>query len=190
MTSHQNAPQEAGTNRCDRVSSDFDSVHHFNNVDSDIDHAAIRDCRRFGKFTPGNSGPRLLVVTLTRTKNVISLLSRRGSFVSPHVIKPFLSKKERNDEKLLLNERWKLLQSGVPKQNICLNKSTLFVNGEAYAQVSDSRLTLFHNTSHTSDSDSHEPDHESGSNLVSADNDHPPSPGSLASPEGRAEDSA
>uniref|UniRef100_A0A1X7T642 Uncharacterized protein n=1 Tax=Amphimedon queenslandica TaxID=400682 RepID=A0A1X7T642_AMPQE len=73
---------------------------------------------------------------------MVALLSRRGSTPSPFVIKPFLSKVEKNNKKLLLQERWRLIQNGTPKQDIRLGKSSIYIKGDLHATVTNSALSV------------------------------------------------
>ena len=150
-----------GTSRHARLSSDFDNiVSIIDRLQCDVPSSAVRDCRRLGRFSPSNSRPRPLLVTLNRSRDVVSILSKCGSSPAPYVIKPFLSKKERHIESLLLNERWRLIQSGTAREDIRLSKTSLFVNGELYATVTNTGLSKVNLLSPSLASDSSEPDTE------------------------------
>ena len=67
----------------------------------------------------------------------MDLLQKRSSF-SPYVIKPDLPADVRLREKVLLKERWDLIQSGTCKSNIKIKGSTLLVNGSPFGRVDQS----------------------------------------------------
>ena len=132
-----------GTRRNARISHDFEKVADvIHSVDNFITLASIRDCRRMGKYSPTHPRPRPALVTLNSSKDVVSLLAKRGSVSQPYVIKPNMSKSERLIERLLLNERWRLIQSHVSKRDIRIGKSVIYVNGVPHAKVINSSLVL------------------------------------------------
>ena len=137
-----------GTRRNTRISSDFDKVADvIHSVEDSITTASIRDCKQLWKYSPTNTRPRPTLVTLNSSKDVVSLLAKRGSMSQPYVIKPNMSKSERLVESLLLNERWRLIQSNVNKRDICIGKSTIYVNGVPHAKVINSSLVPSESTS-------------------------------------------
>ena len=50
-------------------------------------------------------------------------------------------------ERLLLKERWSLIQSGVEKKDIRINKDSLYIKHHLHATVKDSQLVLLRETS-------------------------------------------
>ena len=77
---------------------------------------------------------------------VMDILSKRSVF-SPYIVKPDLSLEERANDKILMKERWDLLQSGTPKFEIKVKRKSLFVNGELHGTVRDA--TYIHVNHHT-----------------------------------------
>lgn len=88
------------------------------------------------------SRPRPLLVSLNSTADVHSILSRCPSLPSSVSIKPDLSPSDRKVESLLLQERRKLINSGVGRKSIRLCESSIFVNGQLHGKVLESVLTL------------------------------------------------
>lgn len=85
-----------GTSHLNRLDSDINNVASvFDRLQCRVSVNVIRDCRRRGRYSPQKDRPRPLLVTLNSTKDVASILSRRGSTPSPYIIKPFLSIKEK-----------------------------------------------------------------------------------------------
>ena len=66
----------------------------------------------------------------------MDVLSRKSSF-RPYVIKPDLPPDKRAQEKILLKERWNLIQSGVDKTLIKIKRSSLLVKGSTFGHVKD-----------------------------------------------------
>jgi len=54
-------------------------------VDSSVQSSSIRDTVRFGKFNPEGC-PRPVLITLNRSSDVASILSKRAQVKSPYVI--------------------------------------------------------------------------------------------------------
>ena len=80
----------------------------------------------------------------------MDLLQKRSSF-SPYVIKPDLPADIRLWEKVLLKERWDLIQSGTCKALIKIKGNSLFVNGSITGFVKNSTFVpLSASTSSTS----------------------------------------
>ena len=58
-----------------------------------------------------------------------------------------MSPEELATERLLLKERWSLIQSGVEKKDIKINKDSLYIKHQLHATVKDSQLVLLRETS-------------------------------------------
>ena len=95
------------------------------------------DCRRLGKFSDSSSRPRPILFRFNSCNVVMDLLQKRSSF-SPYVINPDLPADVRLREKVLLKERWDLIQSGTCKSDIKIKGSTLLVNGSSFGRVDQS----------------------------------------------------
>ena len=106
-----------------------------------ISASSIRDCQRLGKFLTANKRPRPILVYFNSCKKAVDILSKRSSF-SPYIVKPDLSPEERENKKLLLKERWKLMQTGVNKSDIKIKGNKLSVNGSVTGLDKDSVFSL------------------------------------------------
>ena len=90
------------------------------NVDDSVADDSISDCFRVGKYSESACYPRPILVRMSRTRDVLSVLSKRGTVTKPYVIKPDMSAADRKAEALLLKERWRLIQSGYSRSDIRL----------------------------------------------------------------------
>ena len=129
-----------GTNWSNRVSNDLDRVScAILEVDSSINPQSFRDCYRLGKYTRNSKRPRPILAILNRSADVTSVLSKRSSLKGDSiVIKPDLSPLERSNEKILLNQRWSIIQSGINRKSIKILGSRLYVNDKIHGHVVNS----------------------------------------------------
>ena len=120
-----------GFSRHTRWCNDFDRPSSvIFDVEQESNHrSSIRDCPRLGKYTSTKSSPLPLLVSMNSTADVNSILSHHRFLSSPFVVKPDMSPEEKKVEATLLQEHWKLIQSGVNCQSIKLRGASIFVNG-------------------------------------------------------------
>lgn len=83
---------------------------------------------------------------MIRTSDVSKILSNKRSLPKPYSIKLDMPPEHRRIGALLLRERWKLIQSGVPRNEIRIKNHCLLVGGEMYGQVEDSEFQLSQST--------------------------------------------
>ena len=127
-----------GQPRKQRWVSDLRNVTNlFHESSVSVPKSTIRDCRRLGKFSDSSSRPRPILVRFNSCNVVMDLLQKRSSF-SPYVIKPDLPADVCLREKVLLKERWDLIQSGTCKSVIKIKGNTLLVNGSPFGRVDQS----------------------------------------------------
>ena len=110
-------------------------------IDSSIRSQSVRDCYRLGKFFPGASRPRPLLVKIVRAADVSKIFARKKSLSSPLFVKPDLSQAERVQHSTLMQERWRLIQSGVSRKNIRVKGNALYVDNKLHGHVSNSKFT-------------------------------------------------
>lgn len=135
-----------GTSKHVRLESDLSSVVSvLSGLNSNIHSQSIKDIYRLGKFNRERKHPRPLLVKFIRAADVSSILSKRGSLHHPVFIKPDLTPEQRRRDSVLLNERWNLINSGIPRADIKIRDSRLFVQGKLYGYFSKSQ---FHHTKH------------------------------------------
>ena len=72
---------------------------------------------------------------MIRAADVTSLLMKRGSSSKCYLIKPDLSPEDRLSESILLKKRWDIMNSGIPKVDIKLGRSTLYVKKSLHGRV-------------------------------------------------------
>lgn len=120
---------ENGVPRQERLEADQDGAASIlSSLEPRISSSSTCDCFRFGKFKPNLTRPRPLLVKLSRRADVMTLLSKKGSLRSPISIKPDLPPQQRAIEKILLKERWSLIQSGTDRKDpIKISNSSLHV---------------------------------------------------------------
>ena len=78
-------------------------------ADSTITTKSIKDFHRLGRYKEKQGRPRPILVKFLSALDANAILSNRSNVSSPIVIKPDMSKEERDTESILLRERWKLL---------------------------------------------------------------------------------
>ena len=140
-----------GTRKTEREKSDLDnSTKVLTDLDNSIQPYSIRDTIRLGKYNH-TGHPRPLLVTLNRSSDVTTILSRRVQVKPSYVIKADLSKEARAVESHLLKARWSLIQAKTSKSDIKIRGNKLYVNGKVYGQADKSGFTPTQ-TSQTSDS--------------------------------------
>ena len=114
-------------------------LNHATQVLTDLDNTvqphSIRDTIRLGKYNPSSGRPRPLLVTLNRSSDVNSILSKRPQLKSPFVIKPDLSRDARVTESHLLKVRWSLIQDNTPKSDIKIRGNKIYVKGKLHGQA-------------------------------------------------------
>ena len=127
-----------GQARLSRVNHDFERVFSIFSelLDTSIGPpVCIRDCRRLGRFQRDSesSRSRLVLVTPDLVLAVNSILSKVASAGSRSVrIRRDLSLEARLAHSLLMKERRKLIDSGVERSDIVLQRTNLFVKGNVY----------------------------------------------------------
>ena len=133
-----------GTNWLNRVSNDLGHVScAILKVDSSINPESFRDCYRLGKYTRNSKRPCPILAILNRSADVTSVLFKRNSLKGDSIaIKPDVSPLERSNEKILLNQRWTLIQSGINRKSIQIRGSRLYVNDKIHGQVINSEYQI------------------------------------------------
>ena len=85
-------------------------LKQLSHLDSSINPSCIKDMFRLGKHNKDSSRPRPILVKLLHSCDVQCILSKRSSLEAPISIKPDMTIEERNNGKILLKQRWLLLQ--------------------------------------------------------------------------------
>jgi hypothetical protein len=132
-----------GTPRHERLVKDCEEVTSvLSSVNTNITTNSIRDCYRLGKYLSDRTRP--LMAKLSRTSDVNSIFSQRSKLAQfPGIyIKPDMTHQERTCHRILLKERWNLINSGVDKKTIKIKGSSLFVNNCKHGHISDSKFVL------------------------------------------------
>lgn len=93
---------------------------------------------KLGKYKPGQSRPRPILVKFLRNLDVNSILDKRSQIPSPVIVKPDMTREERNIESKLLSQRWNLIQQGVNRKSIKLRRNQLFVDNQLHGQIINS----------------------------------------------------
>ena len=129
-----------GTPWTTRACRDLNSVSSVvSSIDGSVTKSSIRDCYRLGKYSESNKRSRPILVELHRSHDVSIILSKRSKLQgSSTFIKPDMSQAEKATEKILLNQRWQLIQAG--KTNIKIRGPRLYINGRLHGQVVDSQF--------------------------------------------------
>jgi len=125
------------TSKSDHLENNLQSINNeFTKVELPIQASSVKDCFRLGKYKSNASCPRPILIKFLRSTEASLALSKIASFQSPVHIKPDLTPKERQAEKVLLKERWTLMQLGFDKErNKCI-----FIYNNLYGQYQNSEL--------------------------------------------------
>ena len=133
-----------GTRKHVRVTHDHDSVVEVvQTLDSSLDQQSIRDCFRIGKYSKEKSRP--ILIKLARVQSVTSILSnlKKLSEDPKHrkiSIKRDMSKQERQNERLLLKERYQLIEAGTSRKDLRIRGNKLLVKNEVYGSVVENKF--------------------------------------------------
>ena len=132
---------EKGTNRSTRMKQELEQVTQIlTGIEKGVNPQNIRDSFRLGKYADSNKRPRPVLVKLSRSYDVSSILANRQNLPKGLTIKPDLSPAERAVESLLMKERWQLIQSGQNKKDVKIYGSKIFLKGNLYGSVIDSKF--------------------------------------------------
>ena len=130
-----------GLSRSARLESDLSSVVSvFSALDSSIQSHSVRDCFRLGKFSPDATRPRPILAKFVRVADVSKIFPKKSQLSTPFFIKPDLSRFERFLQSILMQERWKLIQSGVSRKSIRIRGNSLFVSSKLHGRVTKSKF--------------------------------------------------
>jgi len=130
-----------GTPKHARSESDLRSVISvLSKVDNSVESQSIRDVYRLGRYNSNPTHPRPVLVKFIRAADVSSILSKKGSLSHPLVVKPDLSPEERRRDSVLLKERWSLIQSGIPRSDIKIRESRLYVRKKLFGYYDKSEF--------------------------------------------------
>ena len=97
-----------------------------------------------GNYTHQSPQSRPVLVTLNSTASIHNILFNCKSLPVGVSVKPDLTMEERKVEFILLHvqERWRLIQSGMKRKSICLKGTCIFVNNRLHRKMLDSVLSL------------------------------------------------
>ena len=96
----------SGRSRSARLESDLSSiVDVLSSVDTSIQPQSVKDCFRWGKFSPSASRPRPILVKFVRIADVTKIFANKRNLSSPFSIKPDMSRAQRLQESVLMRER-------------------------------------------------------------------------------------
>jgi len=100
----------------------------------------LTQCFCLGKYKPDAPRLRPILIKFLRATEASMALSKIASFKAPMHIKPDLTHEERQAEKVLLKERWTLVQLGFDKEQIKLRNKCIFIDNKLYSQYQNSEL--------------------------------------------------
>ena len=101
----------SSSKRFERLQLDQRNVlKELSNLDDSINSSCIKDTFRLGKYNKDSNRSRPILVKLLRSSDVQCILSKRSSLKSSISIKPDMTTKERDNEKVVLKQCWLLLQ--------------------------------------------------------------------------------
>ena len=137
-----------GSAKHDRIESDLQRVCSvLSKLNNNIQQQSIKDMHRLGKFNPTADCPRPISVKFSRAVDTTNVLANKGSLSLPLVIKPDLTPWERQRDSLLLKARWKLIQDGMPRSNIKIQDTWLYVKRKLFYHFSNSQILYSSGTS-------------------------------------------
>ena len=114
-------------------------------IDENIEVKSLVDCQRLGLFDPLSKKPYSILTRLARPIDIQCILSRRNNAMA-HSIRAYLSRLDKANNKLLLREKWSLIEKGTHRIDIKISQSTSFVNGNVHARVS--KVAIIRSSTH------------------------------------------
>lgn len=134
--------------RFERLQQDQQHVlENLSNLDSSINLSSVKDTFRLGKFQKDSNRPRPILVKFLRSCDVQSILSKKSSLQAPISIKPDMTSEERDNEKILLNQCWLLLQRGIDRKQIKIRGINIFLNNKLYGKITQGQFCPSENIS-------------------------------------------
>ena len=91
-----------------------------------------------------------ILVKFLRSADVTSILFEKSNLASPFSIKTDMTVEEKTIERLLLKERWELLQKGMDRNQIKICQNNLYINDKLHARILDAKLHTLSSTRHHS----------------------------------------
>ena len=144
-----------GTSKPNRVKDDLEKLlPSISKVDATITSKSIKDLHRLGRYREDQDRPRPILVKFLSALDANNILLNRGNISPPIVIKPDMSKEERDIESVLLRERWNLIQSGIDRKLIKISNKHIYVNNQLYGSIHDSRFTKITTSSESTNNNS------------------------------------
>ena len=127
------------TPRVTRQKHDLDAaLIILSNVDSTLSRSFVQDLHHLGKFNATNPRPLALLVKILHTFDVKSILSNGSLAPKDIIIKPYLSREEKEIESVYLRTRWELAQKGTNKKCIKLKGSNIYINSKLFGRINRS----------------------------------------------------
>ena len=84
----------------------------FASFDPSIKNFSIKDSHRLGRHRSDQTHPRAILVKFLRAIDAQTVLVNRDKVSQPIIIKPDMSKQDRDIQSILLRERWNFIQTG------------------------------------------------------------------------------
>ena len=120
-----------GTHFIERAKKDHKAISSIlQGLDSSLTNVSIRDTIRLGKYNPTSLRPRPILTRFNEVGDVMTILAKRRNLVeiSPEVIiKPDMTKEQREVEWVLLKERKALIHNDTSKQDNRIRGNCLYV---------------------------------------------------------------
>ena len=115
---------------------------------TDVTHSFVHDCIHLGKYQRSNQRPRLLLVKFNKINviNSVILSSYRNKSSSGNhiVIKQDLSIQKRQDNAILLKERyWLISDKNIDKHLIKIKRNKIFINNRPHGEVRSNNFVPF-----------------------------------------------
>ena len=135
---------DSGVGRMSRQIEDLKRVSEtLSTVVESISKSCIKDTRRLGKYSPTSSRPRPLLVTMLRACDVTAVLANKSQLDNTIRIRRDLPRVVRAKQAVLMKERWKLIESGIERRDIKIQRDKLFVRGSMFGMLDASDNTKF-----------------------------------------------
>lgn len=98
-----------------------------------IQRRSIRDLRRLGEYDELRARP--ILVTFFSSRDVSNILDKRKCLSRPHSIEMQLTPKKYLQTKVLKEERWRLMQTGVDRKSIKIRNSSIFIEDQLHGNL-------------------------------------------------------
>lgn len=160
---------QQGVDRHTRQSHDLEEVSAtLSSLVSSISSDSIKDLFRLGKFDVNHKRPRYILVKMIRASDVPAVLSKKSSLAHPIFIRRDLPREVRSRHSTLMKERRLLIESGIDRSVIKVQKHSITVKDVLYGELDLNNNSKFQKSTETKTSPNETPNETRSENSLSS----------------------